>query len=97
MMVDHFPDHFLLRKWLPIAYLSRYMNDAQDQFSVNLITNIFLQKGVPTQQRLAVLLGTKIFDRVRKEKEEASALSWSMMMNTIGSGKGKQHSGIMGK
>jgi len=29
------------------------------------------KKGVPTQQRLAVLLGTKIFDRVRKEKEEA--------------------------
>ena len=32
----------------------------------------FFQKGVPTQQRLAVLLATKIFDRVRKEKEEAS-------------------------
>ena len=29
-----------------------------------------MQKGVLTQQRLAVLLGTKIFDRVRKEKEE---------------------------
>merc|ERR1711990_398204 len=29
------------------------------------------KKGVLTQQRLAVLLGTKIFDRVRKEKEEA--------------------------
>jgi len=29
------------------------------------------KKGVPTQQRLAVLLSTKIFDRVRKEKEEA--------------------------
>ena len=34
------------------------------------------QKGVPTQQRLAVLLATKIFDRVRKEKEEASG-RWS--------------------
>merc|ERR1712130_498796 len=29
------------------------------------------KKGLLTQQRLAALLGTKIFDRVRKEKEEA--------------------------
>ena len=39
---------------------------------ISLTIQSLFQKGVPTQQRLAVLLDTKIFDRVRKEKEEVS-------------------------
>lgn len=39
------------------------------------VSKIFLlirpKKGVATQQRLGVLLGTKIFDRIREEKKEA--------------------------
>ena len=41
-------------------------------YSLSSSDQSLFQKGVPTQQRLAVLLDTKIFDRVRKEKEEVS-------------------------
>ena len=49
-------------------------------FSERVAHQILFQKGLLTQQRLAALLGTKIFDRVRKEKEE---VTMNMIMGTI--------------
>ena len=49
-----------------------YVNFFCIHFHFHQSDQSLFQKGVPTQQRLAVLLDTKIFDRVRKEKEEVS-------------------------
>ena len=51
-----------------------------------------MQKGVLTQQRLAVLLGTKIFDRVRKEKEEVNmAMNMNGYRMSLGFGREQGH------